>query len=207
VIDPVSAYLGKVDSHNNAELRAVLEPIGEMASRLGVAALAITHLNKSGGGPANSRFMGSIAFVAAARAAFIVSRDPDDNERRLFMPTKNNIGPEGTGLGFRVGIQVTPSGILAPAIFWDTIPVTRTADEVVAWSGARGGTARDEAQDLLRGILASGSVPTKDIQAEAKAAGLSWATIRRAKDRIGVRAAKTGPDGCWVWSLAKDAQG
>ena len=37
IIDPVSSYLGKVDSHKNAELHAVLEPLGEMAARLGVA--------------------------------------------------------------------------------------------------------------------------------------------------------------------------
>jgi RecA-family ATPase len=55
VIDPVSSYLGKVDSHRNAELRAVLEPVGEMASRLGVAVLSVTHLSKGGGASANSR--------------------------------------------------------------------------------------------------------------------------------------------------------
>jgi len=120
--------------------------------------LAITHLNKSGGGSANSRFIGSIAFVAAARAALIVCRDPDDPERRLFLPTKNNIGPEGSGLGFRVGTQVTPSGIVAPAIFWDSLPVKMSADEVLAVSvDHRNAPARDDAEDFLRDMLASGA--------------------------------------------------
>jgi RecA-family ATPase len=71
IIDPVSSYLGKVDSHKNAEVRTVLEPIVEMASRLRVAVVAVTHFSKGGGTSANHRIIGSIAFVAAARAAFI----------------------------------------------------------------------------------------------------------------------------------------
>ena len=56
-----------------------------------------------------------LAFVAQARAAFIVARDPADKERRLFLPTKNNVGPEGTGIGFRIGQVETPTGLLAPS--------------------------------------------------------------------------------------------
>jgi RecA-family ATPase len=48
VIDPVSSYLGKADSHKNAEVRSVLEPIGEMAERTRVAVLSVTHFSKAG---------------------------------------------------------------------------------------------------------------------------------------------------------------
>ena len=193
VIDPISSYLGKVDSHNNADLRAVLEPVGEMASRLGVAVVAITHLNKAGSGSANNRIIGSIALVAAARAAMIVARDPDDRERRLLLPTKNNLGPEGAGLGFRVGLFSTPSGINAAAIYFDNLPVNRTAGEVLdAASGDNWRNARDEAEDFLRDILAEGPKSVKEIEAETKAAGLSLRTVRRAKDRLGIKPTKSG---------------
>ena len=43
IIDPITSYLGKVDSHKNAELRSVLEPLGEMAARLHVTVIANTH--------------------------------------------------------------------------------------------------------------------------------------------------------------------
>ena len=206
IIDPISSYLGQVDSHKNAELRAVLEPIGEMAARLGVSALAVTHLSKSGGGSANNRVIGSIAFVAAARAAFIVTRDPDDPERRFFLPTKNNLGPDRSGLAFRIGAVVTQSDIVAPVVFWESGPVTITADEVLGANAAskESAPARSEAEEFLRGQLHAGPVTVRQLESEAKAAGISWQTVRRAKEKLRVKATKTALDGGWVWTLPED---
>src|SRR6185436_6637450 len=47
VVDPVSSYLGKTDSHKNSEVRGVLEPLSEMAERTRVAILTVTHFSKS----------------------------------------------------------------------------------------------------------------------------------------------------------------
>ncbi len=63
IIDPITSYLGAVDSHNNADLRSVLEPLGVMAARLKVTIIANTHLSKAQSGSANSRVIGSVAFA------------------------------------------------------------------------------------------------------------------------------------------------
>ena len=71
VIDPISAFCGATDSHKNADVRGLLAPLSELAQRQHVAVVGVNHLNKSGaGGPAIYRTMGSLAFVAAARAAW-----------------------------------------------------------------------------------------------------------------------------------------
>jgi hypothetical protein len=213
IIDPVSSYLGKVDSHKNAEVRTVLEPIGEMASRLRVAVVAVTHFSKGTGSSANHRIIGSIAFVAAARAAFIVSRDPDDENRRLFVPSKNNLGPDRDGLAFRIETRDVGRGIIAPAVSWDSEPVKRTADEILsAMSGSGDGhTAKDEAKTFLQEALGSGPVLVSDLEAEARAAGLLGErqrlsynkAIRAAADTLGVlrRREGFGPGAVYRWSL------
>ena len=80
VVDPVSSYLGKTDSHKNSEVRGVLEPLSEMAERTRIAILSVTHFSKAGAGnttKALHRFIGSIAFTGAPRAAFAVIEDAE----------------------------------------------------------------------------------------------------------------------------------
>jgi len=102
-IDPPTAYLGGVDDHKNAELRALLSPLRSWAARWGVAVVFNTHLNKqSAKAEALMRVTGSVAWVNAVRAAHLFTRDPEDNTRRLFVPMKSNLGSERKGLAYRI---------------------------------------------------------------------------------------------------------
>jgi len=82
IVDPITAYLGATDSHRNAEVRSALTPLTHLAAEHRVAVLAISHLRKSLEGEAIPRVSGSLAFVAAARAAYVVTRDPANENRR-----------------------------------------------------------------------------------------------------------------------------
>jgi len=137
VIDPVSAYLGRTDSHNNSEVRGVLGPLTEMAERNRVAILSVTHFSK--GGPnatkkAIDRFIGSVAFVGAPRAAFAAIADPDHEGRLLFLPVKNNLARPPQGLAYRTEERLVDDGadgdkargIPASRVVWEDEPVTIT---------------------------------------------------------------------------------
>ncbi|MCC6228375.1 MAG: AAA family ATPase [Phycisphaerales bacterium] len=205
VIDPVTAYLGGVDSHKNAEVRGLLAQLSAIAERHRVAVVAVTHLNKSGGGPAIYRAMGSLAFAAAARAAWAVSKDKDDPRRRLLLPIKNNIAPDTGGLAYRIE-SLGVDG--CPVVAWEPDPVNVNADDALASDRAEGGgrTERDDAADWLRDYLGNGSKLARDVLIESKAAGFSKRTIDRAKPAAGVRTRKEAFGGGWVWELGAPDQ-
>ena len=205
VIDPISAYLGKVDSHKNAEVRALLAPLGDLAARHNVAIIAVSHPNKAASTKALMRVSGSLAFVAAARAAYLVLSDAADKRRRLLLPMKNNLGPDATGLAFRIeGATVSSqAGPLATSrIVWESEPVTMTADEAIqAEAPSKGASAVDEAADWLREVLSAGPVGADEVISMAKQEQISERTLRRARELLGIKPAKDGMEGGWIWSL------
>ncbi len=206
VIDPVTAYLGGIDSHKNADIRALLAPLGALATRHRVAVVAVTHLNKSAGGLAIYRLMGSLAFAAAARSAWAVAKDRVDPRRRLMLPIKNNIAPDTGGLAYRI----ESSGVDGcPLVTWEPDPVDASAEDALSGDLENGGgrTERDDAADWLRNVLADGPRPARDMERDAREAGFSLASVRRAKAAIGVASRKAAFGGPWEWVLpSEDSQ-
>ena len=162
--------------------------------------LAVTHLRKSGGAAVNQA-VGSIAYVAAARAVWTVVRDPDDRERRLFLPIKANLSRDTSGLSFEIVSDMSPAD--TPVLRWDPAPVRTTAEEALNpdASPGRPPREREEAAAWLAAALEGGPVAARDIFAAAKADGVTLATLRNAKTALAVRAEKSGFQGSWIWSL------
>jgi putative DNA primase/helicase len=179
IVDPISAYMGGSDGNGNVETRAVLEPLADMANRLRIAVVAVTHLNKGAGGgnqSALNRFAGSIAFIAAARAAFAVIEDSDDENRRLLLQAKNNLGPKCKGLAFRMEQRLIPGEILSSNIYFESEHVTQSIDEALTASEGRGRgeqtSSKEDAAEFLAELLAHGPVDVLEVERQARAATL-----------------------------------
>jgi hypothetical protein len=202
MIDPLTAYMGNIDSHRTTDVRAVLDPLSHFAERTGVAVLAITHPPKASQAKAIHAFTGSLAFVAAARMAFMIVEE-EGTERVLMLPVKNNLAPLPKGLGFHKVQRMTTGAIVASHIVWDSAPVTVTAGEAMRASAQSGKDGSDlaDAVDFLRERLSYGPMPANDVKAAADAEGISGATLRRARAKLGVVAEKGGFKEGWSWRL------
>jgi len=199
VIDPLTAYLGKTDSHNNAEVRAVLAKLFELAARHKIAVLAVTHLNKASTLPAIYRAMGSLAFVAAARAVWAVVRDEDDEagRRRLFVPVKNNLGADETGLAY----ALEPVGQTA-RVQWESDPVSIRADDALDGGGRKAKAQHDARQFVIDTITANGGdMLSDDLSSAAEAQGISEHTFWRARKAVAESYKEKGRGGRWRCKL------
>jgi putative DNA primase/helicase len=205
VIDPITAYLGGADSHKTADIRALLAPLSDMAARHNVAVICVSHLNKGGSSQALMRVTGSLAFVAAARAAFVVVKDQQNSERRMLLPIKNNIGNDRLGFAFSIQSQILGNGIESSRVEWESHEIDVPADQALADNGeySSANSAIEEASSFIRELLAEEPVPATEVFDNAKAMGFSKATIRRAATELGIEKHKIGfnKNAKWVWQL------
>lgn len=102
IIDPLMAFLGSgIDSHRDQDVRRVLYPLAEMASRTGTAVLLMRHLNK-GTGKVMYRGGGSIGIVGAVRLGMLVAPDPEFLSRQVLAVFKSNLAPIPDALCYRL---------------------------------------------------------------------------------------------------------
>jgi hypothetical protein len=115
VVDPISSFLGSACENSNAEIRSLLQPVTKLAKETSTAIVLISHLRKSEGSNLH-RIIGSIAFAAIARSAFLVQpvTSTGGRDRRL-VPVKNNLGSAKAAIRFRV--EEHPS-YPQPCIVW-----------------------------------------------------------------------------------------
>lgn len=201
IIDPPSAYLGtKVDSYKESDVRGVLMPLGRLAQETGAMILLIVHLNKRVDGGAQQRFSGSTAWTAAPRVGFMVAEDPL-TKQRFMLPVKNNIGDDRLGYQYHIEEKLVGYGgqtFKSSYIVWDQTS-SRSVGELLAPAKATKVTVVDHAKSFLEDELTNGPLPVEKIISLAKAAGISWPSVNRAKNDMPISSTKVA-DG-WVWTL------
>ena len=198
IIDPLSAYLGDVNSHREAAVRGLLEPVIKMLERRRVALLAIAHLNKNAAQELMHRMGGSTGLQAAARAAMVVGKHPHDPDRRVLAQYKSNLIGRPRSLDY-----ILDGGGLT----WDAnAPDIGDPRQLLNTPSPDEKSAVDEACEFLSDFLSRGPAKYTDVLRAAIPNGVAERTLRRARERLKVEAQQIGSrHGSYSeWRLPRD---
>jgi AAA domain len=203
VIDPLMAFLsGQVDAHRDQDVRRALASMAAMAARTGAAVLIVRHLNKTSGGNPLYRGGGSIGIVGAARAGLLAAPDPDDEHRRILAVTKSNLAAMPEALAYRLAPD-EQYGVAR--VVWEGATTHTAADLLRVRPREDDGEApaREEAETVLREILADGPVPARRVKQLARDAGVAERTLDRARLALGATTRREGfgPGAQYLWAL------
>jgi len=177
------------------QVRAALQPIGEMCERQNVAFAAMRHWTKSTGS-ALSRALGSVEFTNYARSVFTFGQHPNDESLLVCSHTKSNYGPLTGAIAFRLQVHDVVDDNSRP---WQV--------SIAAHMGVAEGVTSDDltmrapcdpderggAAEWLRDHLADGKehLTAGVLDAAIKAHVGSRTTLWRAARSIGVTVART----------------
>lgn len=186
--------------------------MGDLAANLKCALLGITHFTKgTAGRDPVERITGSLAFGAVARLVMVAAKQKDDDdsgEVRIFCRAKSNIGRDDGGFEYDlIQSQLTNyPGVDASSVLWGKAlegDARKLLAQAEADSQGAPNSALSEAEKFLAELLADGEKPTNEIEGNAKEAGMSWSTVKRAKTSLGLVVKKTGygGEGKWSWKL------
>ena len=214
-IDPITAYMGsggKFDSHRATDVRGQLGPLADLAECMDVALSAITHPPKHATQRSIDHFIGSQAYIAAARIGHLAIEEVDDDKvptgRGLFTNVKNNVSRKMSTLAYRIIEKPLPGDVTTASIVWEEI-VDISADQAVA-AAAPACKERGNQDDIiifLFNTLINGPVPIKFIEEQATTYNFSKDQLDRVKKRIGIVAfrEKGKLNGGWFWALTQHA--
>jgi hypothetical protein len=192
VVDPVSAFL---DVGRGDRARAVLSGLQALARECATAIVLITHL-RTAYQKGTLAVVGADGLVAAARMVWVLTRDPHDRQRRLFLPAKNNLDGECPGFAWRLA---------GGRVQWEAGRVEcGPAGELVDHLG-RAREKRDAlAAAFIADFLAPGPRMWVVIEEHGKRAGHRTGTLERVRSSVAEPFKRQEEDGRWLWRLIGD---
>jgi hypothetical protein len=202
IVDPITAYLGRIDSFKDSSVRSALAPLVACAADLGFALVVIRHLNKNvSSADVLYRGGGSIGFIGAARSGLMAIKDPNEEGRLLLAHYKCNLAAKAPTLAYRVVSAIDNPE--QPSIEWLGID-PRSAKQLheAGHETAEDKSARGDARHFLKEILGDGEMKAEDILADGRRVGHAVKTLNRAKADLKVVARKEGfRPSVWYWRL------
>lgn len=218
-IDPLLSHVSShLDTHKNHEVRQALDPLAKLADRTGAVILGNAHFNKSASTDVSALIVGSGAFKDVPRAIFGFAADLDTGQR-VMTQTKNSLGRlhDLPSLEYTLEsalIEVEDGTTDVGRFVWVGESERSAAEVLRSNSRGPGGDDRDD-QDVLVAFLRKwlteqgGTAPAHEGHAaiEAMFGELSSSTVKRARDKAGIKSEKGKSfHSGWMWTFEDSSQ-
>ncbi len=206
IVDPVMSFLGdKVKPNDEISARRVLEALRGVTERTEAAFVGIMHRNKKPDLAQIQQISGSMAWPAVVRSILFAERESQNENSVILSVLKMNVEEKPPALSYCF------KRVLHPEID-SHVGKLEWNDQLIDPSDP--GTQKavpsesDRAIALLEEMLPEDGpnapgCPTADLNARAKAEGISESTLQRARSKRGVVPRKVG-DAWHLWLPPKD---
>jgi len=188
ILDPITAYLGRTRANDNAETRAALIGLQDLAREYSLAVVGINHLSKKQDLDLVNRVLGSVAFVNASRSTLGIWREcTEDGKytgRRMLGVLKSNYAEVENlpTLAYRIEDL---------AVCFQGETIDKPLDAFVRSQGTQRRGRKEQAnvskfKEWLQERLKVGPLKIDAIQRQAEALGVSQSRMYAAGDSLGV---------------------
>ncbi len=205
IIDPLFGFVPEqAEGKSSITLRRnFLNPLAELAEKHQVAIVGLVHLNKMDTGQnALYRSTGRLDYIAAARSAILIGKEPKENptaeETFVMASNKMNLCRPPQSLRYHIESQHKNA---PPYVVWDGIAEEYTAQNLLSSRATeREPSQKAKAVMFLREFLNQGARLQTEIEQAATEAGIASPTLQRAKKEVAL-SVKAGDGGRWMWKL------
>ena len=186
IADPLQAHLlGNISMNRAESIRPAFMHLSKVAERTNCSIILVGHLNKSRGA-SQYRGLGSVDIINSVPSALYVGVTDKENGVRAIVHGKANFNEQGASQSFRL----TKKG----GFEW-LGECGATIEDVVSGDTAGRMSKLEIASEFLRDALAEEAMTSVELAALAKENGIKFATLKRARESMGVEARKV--NGRW----------
>lgn len=194
VMDPMQAYIGaNVEMNAANKTRPILSRLVSLAERYDMAIVLVCHLNKNEKGSSITRVIGSMDIPGVARSTIAIGNVPNEEIQKFMSHEKSSNAPRGKTKLFH--IDPDNGGIVIDG------ESSLTMDEynVLRNSNHRKNTDIEAAKLFLLDQIPDGKRLASELRTLAEANGISYDTLNRARNELGIASKQDGFKGAYYW--------
>jgi hypothetical protein len=207
VIDPIVSFLHVgADLNDAADMTQFLTRINRIAREFDCAILTVRHLRKLRDGSAIHQGLGSVALSGRVRSVLLFGPHPTDRSLRAAVHSKSNYAKEGPAIVMALVEKEEEQHAL---VEWLESDSAITASDLLTPNVQDVGRPPKEvydAMEFLRSYLLDGPRDSRDVQLAAEARSITKATLRRAREALGVRIFRKGRHTMWALRGTDDSE-